>query len=272
MKKIALTSLLAMLAVSGAGAANVIDGNPIYMPKAGHFYSVTSVDTSSNNVDVFDFGEHLGYGIADWWTFEVGTSVTGDDWFNSTQWNDLDINTTIRFVDNTNWKWDLMAGYNVSPILASGGHHFLHGSFMGNEDTEYVWSYGLRAGYTSGALTIAGHAMTDYINTEMFNWRTKGWHMLRAGIDAQYVLSDEWNLVTGAEYQKSLNLYNKELGEWTVTFGANYNIDETKFVGVYVSKDIQHIHDKKIVDGEVQDGYWEIQDGFGIGARFGIDF
>ena len=33
MKKIALTSLLTMLAVSGAGAANVIDGNQIYMSK-----------------------------------------------------------------------------------------------------------------------------------------------------------------------------------------------------------------------------------------------
>ena len=130
MKKIALTSLLAMLAVSGAGAANVIDGNPIYMPNAGHFYSVTSVDTSSNNVDVFDFGEHLGVGITDWWTFEIGTSVVADDWFFSTQWDDLNVNTTIRFVDNTNWKWDLMAGYNVSPILGSGGHRFLHGSFF----------------------------------------------------------------------------------------------------------------------------------------------
>ena len=39
MKKIALTSLLSVFAVSGAYAANTIDGNPLYMPKAGHFYS-----------------------------------------------------------------------------------------------------------------------------------------------------------------------------------------------------------------------------------------
>ena len=272
MKKIALTSLLAVFAVSGAHAANVIDGNPIYMPNAGHFYSVSSIDTSSNNVDVFKFGEHVGYGIADWWTVDLGTSLTADDWFDSTQWNELNVNTTIRFVNNTNWKWDLLAGYEVSPILGSGGHRFLHGSFFGIEDTEYTWTYGLRAGYVSGDLTIAGHVVSDYKNSESFNWRTKGWHMLRAGVDAQYVLSDEWNLVGGAEYIKSLNQYNTKLGEWKVTLGANYNIDETKYVGVYVSKDIQHIHDKKIIDGEVQDGYWEIQDGFGFGAKFGIDF
>ena len=42
MKKLALTSLLAMFAVSGANAANVIDGNPLYMPEQNHFYSVTT--------------------------------------------------------------------------------------------------------------------------------------------------------------------------------------------------------------------------------------
>ena len=270
MKKLALTSLLAVFAISGANAANVIDGNPLYMPKAGHFYSVSSVDSSTNNVDVFTFGEHVGYGIMDRWSFELGTSITGDDWFTKTQWNELSANTTVRFVDNTNWKWDVMGGYAVSPIWADGGK-FMHSSFFGIENTEYTWTYGLRAGYAAGDLTIAGHIASDYTNTESFNWRNKGWHMLRAGVDAQYLLSDEWNLVGGAEYIKSLNRYSEELGKWKLTFGANYNIDETRFVGFYVSKDVVH---KPAADlnGKMQDGRWEIQDGFGFGAKFGIDF
>ena len=271
MKKIALTSLLAVFAVSGAYAANIIDGNPIYMPKAGHFYSVTSVDTSTNNVDVFDFGEHIGYGILDRWTVDIGTSITGDDWFNHTQWNELDLNTTVRVVDNTHWKWDLMGGYAVYPIWADGGHKFMHGSFLGHENTEYMWTYGVRGGYTTGGLTIAGHIATDYANTESFNWRHKGRHLLRVGVDGQYVLNKEWNLVAGAEYFKSLNQYSHLLGKWKLTFGANYNIDATKYVGVYVSKDVVHMPARDL-NGEMQDGRWEIQDGFGIGAKFGVDF
>ena len=43
MKKLALTSLLAVFAISGAHAANVIDGNPLYMPGQNHFYSVSTL-------------------------------------------------------------------------------------------------------------------------------------------------------------------------------------------------------------------------------------
>ena len=40
MKKLAFTSLLAVLAVSGAHAGNIIDGNPLYRPAEGRFYSI----------------------------------------------------------------------------------------------------------------------------------------------------------------------------------------------------------------------------------------
>ena len=65
MKKIALTSLIAMFTVAGAQAANVIDGNPLYMPKAGHFYSVTDLGSHSENESAWTLGEEFGYGITD---------------------------------------------------------------------------------------------------------------------------------------------------------------------------------------------------------------
>ena len=53
MKKIALTSLLAVFAAAGANAANVIDGNPLYKPRAGHFYSVTDLYSHSEDSETW---------------------------------------------------------------------------------------------------------------------------------------------------------------------------------------------------------------------------
>ena len=50
MKKIALTSLLAVFTASGAMAANVIDGNPLYMPGQNHFYSVTNLSSHTESI------------------------------------------------------------------------------------------------------------------------------------------------------------------------------------------------------------------------------
>ena len=62
MKKLALTSLLAVFAISGAHAANVIDGNPLYMPEQNHFYSVTTLGSHTED-SVYSAGEEFGYGI-----------------------------------------------------------------------------------------------------------------------------------------------------------------------------------------------------------------
>ena len=75
MKKIALTSLIAMFAFAGAHAANVIDGNPLYMPKAGHAYSVTSLASHTEGTP-YTLGEEFGYGITDKLAVALETSAT----------------------------------------------------------------------------------------------------------------------------------------------------------------------------------------------------
>ena len=65
MKKIALTSLLAVFAVSGAHAANVINNNPLYRPEAGMFYSVTGLGSDSRNTSHVVLEEEFGYGLTD---------------------------------------------------------------------------------------------------------------------------------------------------------------------------------------------------------------
>ena len=116
MKKIALTSLIAMFAFAGAHAANVIDGNPLYMPKAGHFYSVSSLETRTRNVDVVSLKEEFGYGVTDRWSVELNTALSQEDWFKATGWDTLGLKTAFRFADYDNWKWDIIGGYGVGPV------------------------------------------------------------------------------------------------------------------------------------------------------------
>ena len=274
MKKIALTSLIAMFAVAGAHAANVIDGNPLYMPKAGHFYSVTALESHTKAADAVALGEEFGYGIMDNWSIEVNTSLAQEDWFNKAEWESLGLATAFRVIDDSNWKLDLLGGYEVGPVLdAHDG--FFKGRFLNKEDTLYAWTAGLRGGYTEGDFTIAGHINMIYENTKSFNWKHEVWapaedefaglHLLNAGIDAQLVLNNHWNLVAGADYMKLLDHYSETTGSWELTFGANYNIDATKYVGAYITKDVRH---EKVAS----DGDWQFQDGFGMGVKFGIDF
>jgi hypothetical protein len=274
MKKIALTSLIAMFAFAGAHAANVIDGNPLYMPKKGHFYSVSSLETSTSDVDAVALGEEFGFGITDRWAVDVSASISEEDWLKEAQWNTMGLGLTYRFVDSESWKVDAVARYGVGPVWENGHGQFFHGSFLDKDDTVYVWTVGARGGYVGRDFTIAGHIMMDYSNTESFNWDENKWtddevsglHTLRAGVDAQLLLNKNWNLVSGAEYSKMLDHYNDTLGAWELTFGANYNIDATKYIGAYLTKDVLH------VPTATEDGNWEIQDGFGMGVKFGIDF
>ena len=270
MKKLALSSLIAVFAVSGANAANVIDGNPLYMPQKGHFYSVSALESTTRDVDGVMIGEEFGYGITNRLAVNVSTDFYQEDWFRTMQWNTMGLELAFRAIDDANWKLDAVGGYGVGPVWSSGGRNFLHGRFMNKDETRYAWTVGLRGGYTTADFTIAGHIMMDYVNTESFNWNKDkapaiGTHTLRAGVDGQLVLNKNWNLVSGAEYTKLMDHYNEVMGSWELTFGANYNIDATKFVGVYLTKQVDHTR-------VPNDGTWEFRDGFGLGAKFGIDF
>ena len=272
MKKIALTSLIAMFAFAGANAANVIDGNPLYMPKKGHFYSETSLETSTRNVDEVEFGEDFGFGITDRWAVSLSTSITESDWLDTVQWDSVGLGLAYRMADYTNWKADILGGYGVGPVW--GAHNgFLKGRFLNEDDTMYVWTVGARGGYVGQDFTVAGHIMMDYMNSESFNWDESKWtlnevsglHFLRLGVDAQLLLNNHWNLVSGAEYSKLLDHYSETTGTWELTFGANYNFDATKYIGAYLTKEIDHTK-------ATSDGDWEFQDGFGVGVKFGVDF
>ena len=287
MKKLALTSLLAFMAVSGAHAANIIDGNPLYMPKAGHFYSVTDLSSHSEFTKNWALGEEFGYGISDKLAITVGAGLAeeaeelGDDEaFDRYGWTDLSVKATFRAYEKDGIVADVYGGVEAGADLFGGGlavhSDMVDDNFWFDEDlTGYTWLAGLRAGYTTGAFTIAGHIEYGYMNSEFLNWGAKGLHAMAFGLDGQFVIDNNWNLVAGAEYTGITNNYwayddvklakVKNDGVWNGYFGVNYNIDATKFVGAYINGSMNH-H-----GGDAADE-WEFDDGYGFGFKFGIDF
>ena len=119
--------------------------------------------------------------------------------------------------------------------------------------------------------------MFNYQNTKSFNWNEdageRGIHTVNLGLDGQFVIDNNWNLVAGVEYTGVLDKEYRGIpgakikneGKWEGTFGVNYNIDTTKFVGAYVSADMNH-------HGGTARDEWEVENGFGFGAKFGVDF
>lgn len=297
MKKIALTSLLAVVAASAAHASiNVIDGNPLYMPTKGHFYSETSLSSDTNNVDEWTLGEKFGYGITDRLAVSVNTSMSEAYWFkgakgynndaededgnpikyadNGNSWNELGADVTWRVINDNAWKLDVMGGFEMDPIWGD------HDPFLDKDTTLYTWKAGVRGGYVNNDWTLSAHANFIYENTEAFNWGDDDakyfkagvevpggfWknHKLNLGVAGHWTMSDTWSAYASADYYKILDRYNEltNKGHWDLTLGLNMNIDTTKYVGAYLTKEV----------AREQYGKMEGKDGYGFGLKFGIDF
>lgn len=254
MKKIALTSLLAMFAVSGANAA--INDNPLYRPMEGKFVSETTVASHTQNTTTVAMGQEFAYGVTDKLSVGVATTLSENNWFDNSEWGALAVNANYRVLDGQMWKIDVFGGYGVTPVWGD------HESFLDEDMTVYDWTVGAQAGYTSGNLTLAGHVIYDYLNTESFNWDDDGVHMIRAGADAFLELNKNWGLMAGVEYAGFFDDEFENDGSWTGKFGVNYNIDADKFVAGYITKTMEH----------TAAGKWDVTDGFGFGAKFGIQF
>ena len=253
MKKLVLTSLLAVFAATGANAA--INDNPMYRPDQGRFYSVTELASHTENIDTWGLTEKFGYGITDRASLYVSTGLAEGEWFDMMRWGDFEIGADYRLLDNMNWKIDAYASYMVSPVWGD------HQPFLDEDNTFYTWGVGVRAGYVTDMWTVAGHVEFNYLNAESFNWGDDGFHSLIAGLDGFLSLDSNWALMLGAEYTGWLDDEVENGGLWTGKFGVNYNIDEDMFVGAYISGEMSH-----------RTGDWEIADGMGFGVKFGAQF
>lgn len=255
MKKLVLTSLLAVFAVSGAHAAGTLD-NPLYRPDKGMFYSMTELSSDTNSTTRVDLDEEFGYGITDRLAVGAAVSMAENNWFDQSQWGTLGIGVNYRLLNMENWKADVYGSYGVNPVW-DYGH-----SFMDEDLTWYNWNVGMRTGYVTDAWTVAGHVDFDYSNSESFNWGDDGWHTLSLGMDILVAMNEDWNLAVGAEYTGIMDDRVENAGQWEGKIGANYHIDDNMFVGFYLSKYMAHTNP----------GQWTVADGFGYGAKFGIQF
>lgn len=271
MKKFALTSLMAVFAVSGAHAANVIDGNPLYMPGQNHFYSVTDLSSHTGEVNKvkqikdWTLAEEFGYGILDNLAVNVRTAFNEEQSFDRYGMGDLGLKVTFRALDLGAWKADLYGEYAMD-----GNSIFDHIKddktyWFDKDHNGYTWMAGIRGGYTTSVFTVAGRVEFAYENDESFNWNEEGAHSWTVALDGQYVINNDWNLVSTIAYKGYSDSSAKNDGHWFGEMGVNYNIDETKFVGAYINGSLNH-H-----DGDAGDD-WGWDEGFGFGAKFGIDF
>ena len=255
MKKLTLTSLLTVFAVSTAHAANIIDNNPLYRPDAGRSYSITTLASHSETTKDWGLTEEFGYGLTNDLAVIVKTAVSEREQFDYMSWDKISVGLNYRMIDAGAWKTDVYGVYGMNPVWGD------HQPFMDEMYTDYTWTLGLRAGYVANDFTLAGRVEFDYGNSESFNWADDGVHSLKLGLDGQYLIDEQWNVIAGVEYTGMLDDQFEDAGKWGAKIGANYNIDATKFVGAYISGEIGHAT-----------GDWEWADGFGFGLTFGIDF
>lgn len=262
MKKIALTSLLTIAMASAAHASvNAMDGNPLYMPRAGHFYSETSLGSNSKTTESWALGESFGYGITDRFAIGLTTALAEHDSFDLFGWDGLSLGAAYRVLNNGHWVADLVGSYNVDGWLYAYDENADDGYFMEKEWLNYTWKAGIRGGYTVARFTVAGHVMFSYENSESFNWNEDGAHRLAFGLDGQYVINRDWNLVAGIEYSGQIDDGVKNTGRLVGDFGINYNISSSSYVGAYVAGEMLHAT-----------GDWKWNEGMGFGVKFGVDF
>ncbi|HNY24969.1 MAG TPA: hypothetical protein PKJ33_00255 [Alphaproteobacteria bacterium] len=273
MKKIALVSFLAIFAISGANAANIIDGNPLYRPSENHFYSLTNVGTAVGLEDsVYDYrmwtaGEEFGYGISDKLAVFLNTNASAfyptstkmsDDNYS---WDNLALGLTYRYLDEGMFKADVYG--KVTQLYSQAGV----ATSSGLETIAYLWTAGTNFGMKGDNWAVAGTAEYNYWKDDLEDKYADSLHFTiwKFGVKGQYSLSDNWNLTAGAIYSKviaddsMMPFANYVYGDkkWNTEFGVNYNIDSAKFVGIYGTKMLDSDYNK---------------DAYGVGAKFGIDF
>ena len=218
MKKVFLP--LGVFSVVGAGhAANVINGGPFDGPLAGGFYNVLTPLEVNSKFDHFVISDDFEYGITDDFSIRVSTSGSYDSsdnpQYGKWSWNNLDFG-----FDWTLWQ----QGELISEIY--GDVKQIYDTRHNLETVAYNW-------------TVAGIVQLDYLNDDLPQDTFDAWGM-RVGLTGQYLIDARWNVAGGLMFDFDLfdNYYDGE--RLMLEFGVNYNLDATKYLGVYAKKDLVH--------------------------------
>ncbi len=219
-----------VLASGGAWAESVINGNPFYHPGAGDFYNVFTPIEFNTKFERFVMRDEFGYGITDNVSIMLSTSGSYDSGdepeFGKWAWNDLEIGV----------DWSL---YHQDDIIAEvyGRGKQLYDTKDGLETIAYNWTVGARVGRMTDKWTVAGVVQVDYIKDDLAHYNHDAWAM-SVGLQGQYLIDSDWNIIAGLMFD--YDLFDKYYDEEQLDFklGLNYNFDNSKYLGVYLSKDV----------------------------------
>lgn len=244
---------------------NIIDGNPLYMPKDGSGYSMTTLgygkyktvehETLFSKMSMYGIDQEFGFGVTNRFTIFGGVdagAAEANEQNSVYPYNidydaklvDLFVGGVYRLINGNSWKLDALGQYRANHAYVKSSELGIDG-FFDEDYTDYVWTFGLRGGYTTSVFTLAGHVLGDYENTESFNWfevpDKQGIHDIKVGLDGQLVLNRYVNVVAGIEYNKGLDkryhgnkhteVKNPDI--WIGMLGLNFNVTENTFVGLY---------------------------------------
>lgn len=240
----------ALVCLSGvANAANVINGNPMYSPAQGRFYNLFTPLQVNSKFEHFVMADEFGYGITDRLVAMVQTAGAYDSSdnpeFGKWSWNHLQVGLDWTLADDGEYQADI---YGRAMQVYDTRRHL--------ETIAYNWTIGAQVGRTTDNWTVAGVVEVDYLNDDVEYQDSDAWAMT-VGIQGQYIVNDNWNWVGELMFDFDLydDYYNGE--KLRLKIGANYNLDATKYLGIYASKDIVHSFEHSPA---------------AIGLIFGIDF
>ncbi len=232
MKKIFVLSCALAFVSDGAGAANVINGNPFYNPAQGRFYNILTPLQANSEFDRFVIADEFGYGISDAFAIHVATSGSYDSSdnpeFGKWSWNDLEFG----------FDWDL---WHENQLHAEvyGDVKQIYDTRENLQTVAYNWTAGARMGRITDNWTVAGVVQVDYLNDDLPQDTFDAWAMT-VGIQGQYIVNNRWNWVGGLMFDFDIfdDYYDGE--RLRLQGGINYNIDTTKYLGFYLEKDVVH--------------------------------
>ena len=248
MKKIFVIGALVMMS-GGALAENIINGNPFYHPTQGRFYNILTPIEFDTKFERFVARDEFGYGVLDNLAVMVSTSGSYDSsdnpQFGKWAWNDLQLGV----------DWVVMeSGEYVSEVYGRGMQIYNTKNHL--ETVGYNWTAGARVGRITDKWSLAGVVQVDYLKDDVVHYDRDAWAM-RVGMQGQYIIDSCWNFAGELMFDFDLfdDYYNGE--RLMLEVGLNYNLDETKYIGVYTSKDLVHSFDSAPM---------------AFGVQFGVEF
>lgn len=232
MKKVFVLSGVLGLVTFSANAANVINGNPFYNPAQGRFYNILTPVKFNSKLNQFVLADEFGYGVSDDFAIHIATSGSYDSsdnpQFGKWSWNDLEFG----------FDWNL---WQENELVAEvyGDVKQVYNTKHTLETIAYNWTLGARVGRMTETWSLAGIVELDYLNDDLPQDIFDAWAMT-VGMQGQYILNNKWNLVGELLFDFDLfdDYYDGE--RLRVGVGVNYNFDETKYLGLSVSKDMVH--------------------------------